>query len=1405
MADCVKLKERKAHERRGNVSKPVSFVKRKPHFVKPDADIDPVQQGFEPFISKGVVTSLDGLISVPIDILRDTGASQTLLLADTLPFGTSGESVLIQGIEGGKVNVPLHKVNLSSELVSGPVSVGVTGSLPVKGVHLLLGNDLAGGKVAVAPVMTDNPVLNDDVSPIEEEIPHLFPACAVTRAMARRAEKEKKAESKSDLLHGLDDTFLHRTFSPESYFDEHQSVHLLSPSGSLRHSSSELANPRVKARFAENDRAETESKSDLLHGFDGKRLHKSNPRGFHSNHSSDFSDVSSFFVPDQDVLRDPTDCSYLPVSDRIGENVRSEGLIPSFSQDSTDCSSLPVDSRVVESNVSSEGFAPSLSDPSGGSFKGFAPSLSDRFEGRLEGFVPSFSDSSVSRSAGFVPSFSSSSVSGSEGFVPSFSDSSVGHVSNKSTRGAVFAGPKVQSFKLSSKEKLSFEQRKDPTLSSLFSKVVPESEIDNHQICYYVRDGVLMRRWRPPDVNADADWAVKHQVVLPVAYRAEALTLAHDQPMAGHLGVTKTYQRLLNEFFWPGIKRDTAVHCKSCHTCQMVGKPNQKVPPAPLRPIPAFEEPFSRVLIDCVGPLPKTKSGNEYLLTIMCSSTRFPEAIPLRNIKAKTIVKALVKFFSLFGLPKAIQSDQGSNFMSHIFQQVLHELKIDQYKSSAYHPESQGALERFHQTLKSMIRTYCSENKKDWDDGIHWLLFAARESVQESLGFSPFELVFGHNVRGPLKVMKEKLLSETSPVQLNLLDYVSDFKLKLVRACEIAKKNLRESQFKMKTKFDKKSVERHFDVGDKVLALLPMQGNSLQARYFGPYEIVEKISDVNYVISTPERRKGQQLCHVNMLKSYVDRNSVVQSVNVVSSVPQPTSTASRELSSSLESTTPADSVDMDPTTDDFQDTTDSSTGGRLNNSDILKNLDSKLQHLSGEERQKMKNLILEYKHLFPDVPSRTDKIFHDVDIGEAKPIKQHPYRLNPEKQKYLKEEIQYLLENDLIEPSQSEWASPCILIPKPDGSYRFCTDFRKVNSVTKTDSFPLPRIDDCIDKIGNARYVSKFDLLKGFWQIPLTERAKDISAFITPDGLFRYKVAPFGMKNCPATFQRLMNQLIAGMEGIAVYLDDAIVYSDDFDQHLEIIREFFDRLTDFHLTVNLVKSEFCQGTLTYLGHVVGQGQVKPVSAKVQAIIDFPVPQSKKQLMRFLGMAGYYRKFCNNFSTLSAPLTNLLKKSQKFLWSQDCQNAFDQLKAMLQNAPVLSAPDFDKPFKLAVDASDLGAGAVLFQADSNDIDHPVSYFSKKFNRHQRNYSTVEKECLALILALQHFEVYVSSTSVPLEVFTDHNPLTFLNRQKSKNQRLLRWSLLLQNFNLDIKHIRGKDNVVADTLSRTGSAF
>ena len=237
------------------------------------------------------------------------------------------------------------------------------------------------------------------------------------------------------------------------------------------------------------------------------------------------------------------------------------------------------------------------------------------------------------------------------------------------------------------------------------------------------------------------------------------------------------------------------------------------------------------------------------------------------------------------------------------------------------------------------------------------------------------------------------------------------------------------------------------------------------------------------------------------------------------------------------------------------------TCSKLQNSDILKNLDKKLSRLDQTQCNKLKMMILEYEHLFPDIPTWTDQIYHDVGIEGSIPIKQHPYRMNSMKQQYLRDEIRYLLSNDFAELSQSGWSSPCILVPKQDGTFRMCTDYRKVNSVTETVPFPVPRIDDCIDHIGQAKYVTKFDLLKGFWQVPLTDRAKEISAFVTYEGLYQYIVIPFGTKNSPATFQCLINMIITGLDNCKAYIGDAIIYSEEWDQQIKTIREIFERLS----------------------------------------------------------------------------------------------------------------------------------------------------------------------------------------------------------------------------------------------------
>ena len=590
----------------------------------------------------------------------------------------------------------------------------------------------------------------------------------------------------------------------------------------------------------------------------------------------------------------------------------------------------------------------------------------------------------------------------------------------------------------------------------------------------------------------------------------------------------------------------------------------------------------------------------------MDAATRFPEAIPLRKITSQAITKALLKFFTLVGLPRVIQSDQGSNFMSKVFNQVITELGIEHVVSSPYHPESQGALERYHQTLKTMIRTYCQDHGKDWDNGIPFLLFATREVVQESLGFSPFELVFGHRVRGPLQLLKEKLLADESEAQ-NLLTYVTNFKDKLHKACEMAKSNLENTQASMKTWYDKKARKRSFKPGDQVLLLLPTSGHSLQAKYCGPYTVHKKVGDVDYVVNMPDKRKQKQLCHVNMMKEYLvretDSNVEVVAANVVQS-------------------------------NDSSDDNECGNNIKLKNSEVLDNLNAKLCHLSPEQQDDIANLIYEYSDLFPDVPTKTHIALHDVNVGDAKPIKQHPYRVNPIKREILSQEVKFMLENEIIEGSHSEWSSPCLLVPKPDKTYRFCTDFRKVNNVTKSDSYPIPRMEDCIDNVSQAKYVSKFDLLKGYWQVPLTPRAKEVSAFVTPDGFYQYKVTPFGMKNSGATFQRMMNNLLLELEGCDVYVDDVVIYSVTWKDHVERVHALFQRLRDANLSVNLAKCDFGKATVTYLGHVVGQGQVKPVQAKVESILTFPRPQNKRELMRFLGTAGYYRKFCQNFSIVA---------------------------------------------------------------------------------------------------------------------------------------------------------------------------
>ena len=354
---------------------------------------------------------------------------------------------------------------------------------------------------------------------------------------------------------------------------------------------------------------------------------------------------------------------------------------------------------------------------------------------------------------------------------------------------------------------------------------------------------------------------------------------------------------------------------------------------------------------------------------------------------------------------------------------------------------------------------------------------------------------------------------------------------------------------------------------------------------------------------------------------------------------------------------------------------------------------------------------------------------------------------------------------------------------------RFCNDFRKLNEISKYDAYPMPRIDELIERLGPARYISTLDLTKGYWQVPLT-----------PRGLYHYRVLPFGLHGAPATFQRLMDQVLKSHhQYAAAYLDDIVVHSPDWETHLRRLEAVLGALREAGLTANPTKCRLGLEEAEYLGHTVGRGRVRPQETKVQSIQTWPRPTTKRQVRTFLGLVGYYRQFVPQFASIAAPLHELTAKNQpnQVRWTAEMEAAFQQLKTTLCTGPVLATPDFTKQFVLQTDASEVGIGAVLSQVRDN-IEHPLMYISRKLLKHERNYATIEKEGLAIRWALGKLQYYLLGREFTL--MTDHAPLKWMVTHKSHNARITRWFLELQNFRFHVEHRPGRQNGNADALSR-----
>lgn len=427
---------------------------------------------------------------------------------------------------------------------------------------------------------------------------------------------------------------------------------------------------------------------------------------------------------------------------------------------------------------------------------------------------------------------------------------------------------------------------------------------------------------------------------------------------------------------------------------------------------------------------------------------------------------------------------------------------------------------------------------------------------------------------------------------------------------------------------------------------------------------------------------------------------------------------------------------------------------------------------------------------------------HIIDVGDAEPIKQRHYPVSPAIQAVIDQELERMLRLGVIEESTSAWSSPVVIVKKANGNARLCLDVRKVNAVTKKDAYPTPIVEGLLSRLTDTRFISSIDLKDAFWQIGLEETSRDKTAFSVPGHpLYQFRVMPFGLCNAPQRLCRLMDKAIPHQlrHQVFVYLDDLLIVSPDFESHLKLLEQVSGHLQRAGLTINVEKSRFCLKEIKYLGYIVGHGCLKTDPNKIAAITEYPYPKTVKQVRRFLGLTGWYRRFIANYATISAPITDLLKKSKKFEWTVEAHSAFEELKRCLTTAPFLANPDFGRPFVIQCDASNTGVGGVLYQVSEDGREAPIAYMSQKLNAAQQNYSVTELECLAAILSVERFRQYVEGMT--FKIVTDHASLQWLMGLKDLSGRLARWSLRLQSFDFTIEHRKGSLNVVPDALSRT----
>jgi len=598
--------------------------------------------------------------------------------------------------------------------------------------------------------------------------------------------------------------------------------------------------------------------------------------------------------------------------------------------------------------------------------------------------------------------------------------------------------------------------------------------------------------------NPSGDWATaeKHSLVVPQCYEKDILKIAHTHPFAGHLGRNKCKARITNQFWFPKMKQKIANYIKKCHECQITAgiKTRDR---APLQSVHVMHShPFQEIEIDVLGGnLPVTARRNKYLLTIVCSNSKWVEAIPMANCKAETIAEKLIGFFSYASIPRIIRMDNMPSFRSEILTALRGKLGIAASFSAPYHPTSHGGIERTNRTIEEMLRKFTQENPKQWDKLIPYLLFALREVPNSSTKFSPAELVYGRKFRGLLAVMRENW-TFGNPLELNMpaAKYIQQLNERIETALKAARENVQHAQQRNKDYYDKQSSERCLESGDLALILMPTDNNKLTATWQGPYRVIRRGDNNNYILDVDGR---QAMLHINALRKYHqddDNDDQAETVNLIIS------------------------GDTDLRAEAAGETDEA----------IKQQADERYaigEQLTDDQRAMIKGLLDSFPDIFTEQPGCTHLIQHEIKVTDETPSYQTSYRIPEGMRDAVEEELKTMEKNGIIQyDPNTTWNSPLIIVKKPNGKIRLVNNFIRLNEKTINEQHTMSRPEELVNRVAGAKYISRIDLRSAFHQCLLSPESRKYTGFQTPFGSFVYCRMAMGLKCASATCQRLIDR-----------------------------------------------------------------------------------------------------------------------------------------------------------------------------------------------------------------------------------------------------------------------------------------